>query len=68
MAQEQSVACLSCGAAELIRDDSPRLVTAETGARKWPAWEPMLQPFPCPGCGAEMVWATEPREAEEATA
>ncbi len=61
--QEQAIACLACGASELIRSDSPRLP-----AGKWPAWEKMLQAFPCPKCGDPNVWATEPREvAEEET-
>ena len=56
--QEQAIACTSCGAAELIRQDSERLPSG-----KWPAWEPGLQPFECPACGDVAVWATEPREA-----
>ena len=51
----QAIACLSCGRAESITPQSDRLPSG-----KWPAWEPGLQPFPCPYCDAETVWATEP--------
>lgn len=61
--EEQAIACLSCGAAEQIRQDSERL-----GGVKWPAWEPGLQEFGCPQCGSEMLWATEPRQAADAVA
>ena len=56
----QAIACLSCGTAELIREDSERLT-----AGKWPAWEPGPQAFPCPYCGEESIWAAEPREVIE---
>ncbi len=59
MTEEQAIACLSCGASELITQDSERLPPG-----KWPAWEPMLQEFPCPKCGEVKVWATEPRETD----
>lgn len=55
--EEQGIACLSCGAAELIQEDSPRL--KETG--KWPAWESGPQEFDCPKCGGGPIWAAEPR-------
>ena len=55
--QEQGIACLSCGAAELIVQGSDRLP-----AGKWPAWEPGVQAFGCPKCGEHACWAAEPRE------
>lgn len=58
--QEQAIACLSCHAAETIRQDSPRL--QKSG--KWPAWVPGPQEFACPKCGGNVIWATEPREAK----
>ncbi len=62
--EEQAIACLSCGAAELIREDSPRLPGGH-----WPAWEPGVAPFPCPNCDKEgEVWVAEPRMSEEAEA
>jgi predicted RNA-binding Zn-ribbon protein involved in translation (DUF1610 family) len=54
--EEQGIACLSCGNSERIREDSPRLSEGQ-----WPAWDPGPQEFPCPDCGASMVWATKPR-------
>jgi predicted RNA-binding Zn-ribbon protein involved in translation (DUF1610 family) len=57
--EEQAIACLKCGAAELIREDSPRLPSG-----KWPAWEPGPQDFACPKCGDGPIWAAEPREVE----
>lgn len=55
--EEQGIACLACGASELILQNSERFPVG-----KWPAWEPGLQPFACPDCGEVMVWATEPRD------
>lgn len=55
--EEQATACLNCGHAEKITQDSPRLA-----GRQWPAWKPGVQSFPCPNCGEELVWATETRE------
>ena len=57
--EEQAIACLSCGAAESIREDSHRL------EGQWPAWQSGPQEFPCPKCGGGPIWATEPREMEE---
>lgn len=62
---EQAIACLECGASELIREDSPRLELSD-GSWKWPAWEPGPQEFPCPKCGGQTIWATEPRTAARA--
>lgn len=60
--EEQAIACLECGASELIRDDSPRLPPDH-----WPAWEPGPQDFACPECGKEgVIWATDPRPSSEA--
>ena len=58
--EEQAIACLTCGANELIRSDSERLPP-----NKWPAWEPGPQDFACPACGGDSIWATEPREVTE---
>lgn len=59
--QEQAIACLKCGAAEAIREDSDRLPHGH-----WPAWEPGPQKFPCPACGeSNMIWAAAPRDIEE---
>lgn len=52
---QQSIGCLTCGAAERIAKGSPRLPGG-----KWPAWTPGLQSFPCPTCGERTCWATEP--------
>jgi hypothetical protein len=57
--EEQAIACLKCGASELIREDSPRLPEGQ-----WPAWEPGPQGFLCPNCREGPVWATEPREVK----
>jgi ribosomal protein S27AE len=61
--EEQGIVCLKCGASELIREDSERLPLG-----KWPAWKPGPQEFGCPKCGADIVWATEPRESESEVA
>ena len=58
---EQAITCFSCLAAELLLSDSDRMQ-----GKEWPAWEPGLQTFDCPSCGAHTVWATEPRTHEEA--
>jgi transposase-like protein len=60
----QAIGCFSCGTAEKISEDSPRL-KRENGPSKWPAWNPGLQEFPCPNCGKTTVWATEPRLKED---
>jgi len=61
---EQAIACLHCGANEMIRSDSDRLPHGH-----WPAWEHGLQDFACPSCGMEgSVWATEPRVVVEVSA
>lgn len=57
---EQAIACLKCGASELIREGSERLPP-----NHWPAWAPGPQRFACPTCGGGPIWATEPREAQE---
>ncbi len=59
--EEQAIACLKCGKAELIRMDSDRLPEG-----KWPAWGPGPQEFACPSCGEGPIWASEPREALDA--
>ena len=57
--EEQAIACLKCGASELIYSDSKRLPPG-----KWPAWEPGPQEFACPKFGEGPIWATEPRWVE----
>ena len=52
---EQSIACVACGAAERIDEESERLPPG-----RWPAWEPGVQEFLCPACGKGPIWATEP--------
>lgn len=59
--EEQAIACLKCGAGELIREDSDRLPPG-----KWPAWDPGPQEFGCPACGEGPIWATEVRESVDA--
>lgn len=61
--EEQAIACLHCGASELIRQDSTRLP-----AGQWPAWVAGLQEeMVCPQCGDfGSIWATEPRESAKA--
>jgi hypothetical protein len=54
--QEQAIACLTCGASDVVRSDDERAV-------QWPAWEPGPHFAFCPKCGGT-AWATEPREAE----
>ena len=62
--EEQAISCISCGASELTRENSPRIM----GLEKWPVWEPGPQGFVCPMCGDGPVWATEPRLANTMTA
>ena len=57
--EEQAISCISCGAGELTRENSPRIM----GLDKWPVWEPGPQGFVCPMCGGGPVWAAEPRPA-----
>lgn len=60
MVEEQAIACLSCGAADIVRSDDER-------AAQWPAWEPGPHFDFCPACGGT-AWAAEPRTAETAGA
>ncbi len=53
MIEEQAIACLTCGAADLVKSDDQRAV-------QWPAWEPGPHEDFCPVCGGT-AWATEPR-------
>jgi hypothetical protein len=55
--EEQAIACLDCGAADLVRSDDARAV-------QWPAWEPGPLFESCPRCGGT-AWATEPRDVDE---
>jgi hypothetical protein len=50
---EQAMACLACGLAGWTPDE---FFPQEPGP-----WDE-----PCPRCGANMVWVTEPREREDA--
>jgi hypothetical protein len=54
MVQEQAIACLTCGAADLVRSNDPRAV-------RWPAWAPGPHEDFCPRCGGT-AWAAEPRD------
>lgn len=56
--EEQAIACVECGAADLVRSDEERAV-------RWPAWEPGPHAGFCPRCGG-MAWAAEPRVMQDA--
>lgn len=52
-AQEQHIACLTCGNSDRVRSDQRR-------ATHWPPWTPGFHPGVCPLCGGD-AWAAQPR-------